>query len=70
LKKSKFDELTSLWGEDEKETGKIAWNHLLKSVIAKIKYKNRVFEHSWQHEDIDYLIEELQAMKVNGKNYE
>ena len=38
------------------------WNAACKSILAKIRYKNKVFEGNWQREDIDSLIEEIQGM--------
>lgn len=39
-----------------------AWNAALTKTISLIQRRNKIFEGSWQHEDIDYLIEDLKRM--------
>jgi hypothetical protein len=41
---------------------KDAWNAACKSILKSIQYKNRMFEGNWQHEDINFLMEDIKDM--------
>lgn len=47
---------------DAIETSKESWNAAVKHILKSLQYRNRQFEGNWQHEDIDYLIEDLKGM--------
>lgn len=48
----------------KEETAREGWNAALNSVLAIYKYRNKQFENMWQHEDLDYLIEDIRKMRV------
>jgi hypothetical protein len=43
-------------------TSKLGWNAAVKKILGRMKYRNKMFEGSWQHEDIDIFMEELKEM--------
>jgi hypothetical protein len=43
-------------------TAKLGWNAAVKKILGRMKYRNKMFEGSWQHEDIDFFMEELKEM--------
>ena len=43
---------------------KESWNAVCNKILSKINYKQKQFgrEFGWQHEDIEYLIEDIKEM--------
>lgn len=64
MRESKFNrwERTCIKSFKWNNAPKQAWNAALKKSIRIIKYKHKLFEGNWQHEDIEYLIEALEEM--------
>lgn len=64
MKESKFNQWENKHIPSYKSSNelKYAWNAALKKSIRIIKYKHKLFEGNWQHEDIEYLIEALEEM--------
>ncbi len=68
MKKSKFqkwynkifqNKITRFRHQDDQ---KESWNAAVKHILKSIQYKNKMFEGNWQHEDVDFLIEDLKDM--------
>lgn len=67
MKTSKFQEWhsstpTNCNGDICTNSRKEGWNGALNKVLSLIKRRNKIFEGNWQHEDVEYLIEDLQEM--------
>lgn len=68
MKKTKFQKwyIKNLHGRmtpyGHRDFQKESWNSSINKIIRLIRYRNREFEGNWQHEDIDYLLEDLKEM--------
>ena len=69
MKQTEFDKFfnknVDTWhdsGNNLVNSCKESWNVAIKNILRKIKYRNKVFEGNWQHEDIEFLIEDLEGM--------
>jgi hypothetical protein len=64
MKKSKFKKWCLNYDETriESDAQKDGWNAACESILRKIKTRNKNFEGNWQHEDIEYLMEEIKEM--------
>ena len=62
MKTSKFQKWSSKQLGGNSQDNLIGWNASLKKVISLIERRNKIFEGNWQHEDIDYLLEDIKEM--------
>ena len=62
--KSKYQKWfkNNLPGDSNGSNAKYGWNAACKSIVATIKRRNKAFEGHWQHEDIEFLMEDIKDM--------
>ena len=47
-----------------KEAAEKTWNFTCEHIANQIKKRNKEFQGSWKHEDIDILLEDIEKMVV------